>query len=132
MSAFFLSGTRALTVIADKEEIKEASTETEDLFRGVRKNEVAVRPKKKSGAYVKSVKMLQALYQSIVSKVSGKTLGCIINKRSSDFLRKSLIDCTKLLGARGDFNASDYKKWAEIYYEVSVLIFGGQGFIPTN
>ena len=37
MSAFFISGTCALTVIADKEEIKEASTETEDLFRGVRK-----------------------------------------------------------------------------------------------
>ena len=39
------SGICALTVIADKEEMKEASTETEDVSEGVWKNEVVVRPK---------------------------------------------------------------------------------------
>ena len=46
MGAVSLSGKYALTVIADKEEMKEASTEIEDLFEGVWKNEVVVRPKK--------------------------------------------------------------------------------------
>ena len=36
-----------MTLIADKEEMKEASTETEDPFEGVCKNEVVVRPKEK-------------------------------------------------------------------------------------
>ena len=71
------SGICALTVNADKEEIKEASTEIEDLFEGVWKNEVVVRPKENTDMYVKSVKVLQTIYPSLVSKVPGKTLGCI-------------------------------------------------------
>ena len=39
------AGICALTVIADKEEVKEASTETEDVSEGVWKNEADVRPK---------------------------------------------------------------------------------------
>ena len=46
VGAVSLSGTCALTVTADKEEMKEASTEIEDLFEGVWKNEIVVRPKK--------------------------------------------------------------------------------------
>ena len=35
----------------------------------------------------------------------------------------------ELLRARGDFNASEYEKWAEIYYQVLVfvrILFGEQ------
>ena len=88
-------------------------------------NEVVVRPKENTDTYVKSVKVLLAIYPSLVSQIPGKTLGCISTKDASELLRKSLNEeCTKLLRARGDFNAIEYKKWAEIYYEVSVLIFG--------
>ena len=72
--------------------------------------------------------MLQAIY--LVSKVPGKTLGCITTKDASELLRKSSNECTQLLRARGDLNAIEYKKWAEIYYQVSVLIFGEQGLTP--
>ena len=74
--------------------------------------------------------MLQAIYPSLVSKVPGRTLGCITTKKSSELLRKCLNECTKLLRARGDSNAIEYKKWAEIYYQVSVLSFGEQGLTP--
>ena len=110
--------------------MKEASREIEDLFRGVWKNEVVVRPKEKTDTYVKSVKMLQAVYQSLVSEVPGKTLGCITTKKASELLRKSLNECTKLLRARGNFNAIGYKKWAEKYYQFSVLLLEEHGLTP--
>ena len=81
-------------------------------------------PKENTDTYVKSVKRLQAIHPILVSKVSGKTIGCIITKYASEFLREGLIECTKLLRARGAFNSSDYKKWAEMYYQVSGLFFG--------
>ena len=96
VGAVSLSGICALIVIADKEELKKASPETEDLFERVRKNEVVVRPKKITDTYVKSVKVLQAIYLSLVSKVPGKTLGCITTKDVSELLRKNLKECTKL------------------------------------
>ena len=103
MGAVSLSEICALTVIADKEEMKEASTEIEDLFEVVWKNEVFVCPKGNTDTYVESVKVLQAIYQSLVSKVPGKTLGCIGTKDASELLRKSMNECTQLLRARGDF-----------------------------
>ena len=127
VGAVSLSEVCALIVIADKEEMKEASTEIEDLFDGLWKNEIVVCPKENTDTYVKSVKVLQAIYPSLVSKVPGNTLGCITTKDASELLRKSLNECTQLLRARRDFNAIEYKKWAEIYYQVSVLIFGEQG-----
>ena len=66
VGAVSLSRICALTVIADKEETKEAGTEIEDLFEGVLKSEVVVRPKENTDTYVKSVKMLQAIYPSLV------------------------------------------------------------------
>ena len=66
VGANFLSGICALTAIADKEEKKVASTVIEDLFEGVWKNEVVVRPKENTDTYVKSVKVLQAIYPSLV------------------------------------------------------------------
>ena len=36
----------------------------------------------------------------------------------------------KITKARGDFNAIEYKKRAETYYQVSILIFGEQGLTP--
>ena len=72
VGAVSLSGICALIVIADKEELKKASPETEDFFEGVWKNEVVVRPKEITDTYVKSVKVLQAIYPSlVVSKVPG-------------------------------------------------------------
>ena len=52
--------------------MKEASTEIEDLFDVVWKKEVVVRPQENTGTYVKSVKVLQDIYPSLVSKVPGK------------------------------------------------------------
>ena len=46
VAAVTFSGICALTSIADKEQMKGASTETEDLFEGVWKNKVLVCPKK--------------------------------------------------------------------------------------
>ena len=74
--------------------------------------------------------MLQAVYQSLVSEVPGKTLGCITTKKASELLRKSLNECTKLLRARGNFNAIGYKKWAEKYYQFSVLLLEEHGLTP--
>ena len=96
MGAVSLSGICALTVIADKKEMKEASTENDDLFEGVWKNEVVVRPKENTDTNVKSVKVLQAIYPSLVSTVSGKTVGCITTKAASEILRKSLNEIMKL------------------------------------
>ena len=75
VGAVSLSGICAMTFIAGKEEMKEASTEIEDLFGGVWKNELVVRPKENTDTYVKSVKVLPAIYPSLVSKVPGKDLG---------------------------------------------------------
>ena len=130
MGAVSLSGICALTVIDDKDEMKDASTENEDLFEGVWKNEVVVYPKDNTDTYGKSVKVLQAIYPSLVSKVPRKTLGCITTKDASKLLRNNLNDCTQLLRARGDFKTIEYKKWSEIYYQVSVFIFGEQGLTP--
>ena len=46
VAAVVFSGICALTFIADKEQMKRASTETEDLFEGVWKNKVLLRTKK--------------------------------------------------------------------------------------
>ena len=62
VGANFLSGIGALTVIADNEEMKEANT----VIEGVWKNEVVVRLKENTDTYVKSVKLLQAIYASLV------------------------------------------------------------------
>ena len=70
--------------------MKEASTEIEDLFEVISKKEVVVRPQENTDTYVKSVKVLQAIYPSLVSKVPGKTLGCITTKDASDILRRIL------------------------------------------
>ena len=55
MGANFLSGICALTVIADKEEMREASTVIEDHFEGVWKKEVVVRPKENTYRSKKSI-----------------------------------------------------------------------------
>ena len=107
VGAVSLSGICALTVIAYKAEMKEASTEIEDLFEEVWKTEVVARHKENADTYVKSVKVLQAIY--LVSKVPGKTRGCITTKDPSEILRKSLNECTQLLRARCDFNAVSTK-----------------------
>ena len=52
VGAVSLSGICALTVIADKGEMKEASTEIEDLLERACKNEVVVRPKKITDTYI--------------------------------------------------------------------------------
>ena len=119
-----------LTVVAAKEENRETSTEIEDLFKGVWKNEVIVRSKEDTDTYVKSVKVPQAIYPSLVSKVPGKSLRCITTKDACEILRKNWNECTQLLRPRGDFNAIEYKKWAEIYYQISVLTFGEQRTTP--
>ena len=72
VGAVSLSVICALTVIADKKELKEASTEIEDLFKGVWKKEVAAIPKENTDMYVKSGKVLQAIYPSLVSKCPEK------------------------------------------------------------
>ena len=61
VSALSLSEIYALTIIADEEEIKEASTEVEDIFEGVWKNEDVVRPKENTDTYAKSVRVPQAI-----------------------------------------------------------------------
>ena len=61
VGAVSLSEVCALIVIADKEEMKEVSTEIEDLFDGLWKNEIVVCPKENTDTYVKSVKVLQAI-----------------------------------------------------------------------
>ena len=106
--------------------MNEASTEIEDLFEGVWKNEVVVRPKENAYMYFKSVKVLQAIYPSLVSKVPAKTLGCITTKDANELLRKSLNECTKLLRARCDFNAIEYKKWAETFIKFQCLSSGNK------
>ena len=74
--------------------------------------------------------MLQANYPSLLSKKPGKTLGCITSINDCELLRMILNECTKILRARGNFNASENQNWADIYYQVSVLIFGEQGLTP--
>ena len=74
VGAVSFSGICALTVIADKEEMMKASTEMEDFFEGAWKKKLFA-PKKNTDTYVKSVKNLQAIYLSLVSKVPGKTVG---------------------------------------------------------
>ena len=75
VGAVSLSETCALTAIADKEEMKEASTEIEIVFEEVWKNKVIVRLKKNSDTYAKSVKVLQVVYPTLVSNVPGKPSG---------------------------------------------------------
>ena len=85
--------------------------------------DVVVCPKENTDTYVKSVKGLEAIYPSLVSKVPGKNLGCITTKDASEFLRKNLNESTQLPRAGGDFNGIEDKKWAEIYFQVSLFIF---------
>ena len=77
--------------------MKKTSTEIKNLFEGIWKNEVVVRPKEKTNTCVNSVKLLQALYPSFVLKVPENTLGCITTNNASELLRKSLNECTNLL-----------------------------------
>ena len=56
--------------------------------------EVAVRPNETTDTYVQSVKRLQAIYPSLVSKIPGKTLECITTKDASEILTKKLNECT--------------------------------------
>ena len=90
--AVSLSGICALTVIAEKYEVKEASTEIEDLFEVVRKKEVVVRPKENTDTSAKSVKVLQAIYPSLVSNFLERPSGASPLKMPVNFWERARMN----------------------------------------
>ena len=125
-----LSGTGALTVIAETEELKEAKNGTiTDLFCSVWDNEIVP-----NNSSEKSTKVLKEIHPALFDKE------CPTNAASqkryismfdaSELLRKSLNQCVKLLRCSENFDSIEFSKWAETYYQTSVLLFGQAGLTP--
>ena len=125
-----LSGTKALAVIADKEELADAYEGTiGNLFDGVWTGDEVLMGSDE-GSNEAPAKVLKMFFPDLFNKrhPSGDD-GFISIKDACELLRKSLNQCAKLLRSK-NFDLATYKRWSETYYQTNLLIFGASGLTP--
>lgn len=131
-SSVSLSGTGALTVIADTCELQLASTNITDLFEGVWDNELVIGTGEVHG---NCVAVLKEIFPELFTKVNpikpNDSTRYITTFDASELLRSSLNKCVSLLRASKEgLDVQEFNKWAETYYQTSLLLFGEKGLTP--
>ena len=126
VGAVSLSGSGALTAIANKEEFSDMIPDMTNLFEGVWKDEEVLIG---SNDNENSVKVLKQMYPSLFSKPNptkkNENDGYISVSDAAELMRESLNMCTILLrSSRTGLDITSFTKWAETYYQVSMLLFG--------
>ena len=125
-----LSGTAALTVIADTVELQGASTVITDLFEGVWRDTMIVIG---TGAvYTDSVAVLKDMFPELFcrrnmleARPEYREIRYISMYDACDLLRKSLNKCMLILReSENGLDHENFNKWAEAYYQCSLLLFG--------
>ena len=126
-----LAGSNALSIIAEKEELAGANDcSIGNLFEDVwdPKNDVVI-----GSESAASARLLNQLLPELFDKPhpSDKTSANLyISKTDAcELLRSSLNRCAILLRSE-QFDSQCYKKWAEIYYQTSILLFGEGSLTP--
>ena len=126
-----LAGSNALCIIAEKEELAGANDcSIGNLFEDVwdPKNDIVI-----GSDSAASAQILNQLLPELFDKPhpSDKTSANLyISKTDAcELLRSSLNRCAILLRSE-QFDAQCYKKWAEIYYQTSILLFGESSLTP--
>ena len=103
------------------------------LFEGVWKEEEILIG---SNDNENSVKVLKQMYPSLFSKPNptknNENYGYISISDAAELMRESLNMCTILLrSSRTGLDITSFTKWAETYYQVSMLLFGkDKGLTP--
>lgn len=132
VGAVSLCGSGALTAIADKEELSDMIPDMTNLFDGVWRAEEVLMG---SNDNENSVKVLKQMYPSLFSKPNpamNENCGYISTSDAAELMRKSLNMCTILLrSSQNGLDIASFTKWAETYYQVSILLFGkDKGLTP--
>ena len=120
-------------VQSDKEELLDAKEGSiGDLFEGVWGAADIVLGSEER-AHVQCVKVLRNWYPNLFDKDNPKQVGSgdkfISAYDACELLRHSFNQCVLCLRSE-EFNCDTFKKWAETYYQTSVLIFGHAGLTP--
>ena len=127
-----LAGSEALTVIADDEELREASNDIKPLYHGVWTTELVLGTG--NSAFGNCVKVLRTMFPALFCHRHPVTLDdrrYISVYDASELLRKSLNRCTVLLrDSKHGLNIEEFSRWAEAYYQCSMLLFGQKGLTP--
>ena len=133
VSMISLSGSGALTVIADTDELQQASNPITGLYDGVWGNEIV------SGTgnsmFANSVKVLKEMFPELFQKTNplkpNDAAQYISVYDASELLRQSLNRCVVLLrDSKTTFDLVEFSHWAEAYYQTSLLLFGEKGLTP--
>ena len=133
VGAVSLSGSAAPSAIANKEELSDMIPDMTNLFEGVWKDEEVLMG---SNDNENSVKVLKEMYPSLFSKPNptkkNENHGYNSISDAAELLRESLNMCTILLrNSRTGLDIASFGKWAETYYQVSMLLFGkDKGLTP--
>ena len=124
-------GRAALTAIADKEEFFAMDPDMPDLYEGVWRDQIVFG----QGLLSNSANVLRKIHPGVFNKpnpdtptVPGKLISIY---DASELLRKGLNRCIIMLrGSKDDFNNNEFEKWAETYYQASILLFTVKGLTP--
>ena len=120
-----LSGTAALTIIAETSELQGAGTAVTDLYEGVwMENEILLGSNRAPSALV-----LRQLHPELFIRsnpVRPTDPACYISiLDASELLRKSINKCIiELRESRAGLDVASFTRWAETYYQCSLLLFG--------
>ena len=131
--AVSLSGSGALTAIANKKELSDLIPDTTNLFEGVWKDDKVIMG---SNDNENSVKVLKQKYPSLFSKPNrtkkNYNYGYISISDAFELNMVSLNVCTIILrSSRTGLDVTSFSKGAETYYQVSMLLFGkDKGLTP--
>ena len=117
VGAVSLSGSKALTAIANKEEFSDMIPDMTNLFEGVWKDEEVLIG---SNDNENSVKVLKQMYPSLFSKPNptkkNENYGYMSISDAAELMRESLIKCTILLrSSQTGLDTTSFSKWAETY-----------------
>ena len=137
VSAVSLSGTAALCVIAETDELQGASRTITDLYEGVWGDLIIAGTGSGTGSsiHANSVRVLKQMFPTLFNKQNPKKPNSpptyISAADACELLRKSLNQCVMLLRRSKDgLDVDQFNRWAEAYYQCSILLFGEEGLTP--
>ena len=130
VGAIKLSGTGALTVIADKEELESMNPDITDLYDGVFSGSPVVHGPSTTNAGIALKILHPELFNKTLPAPNDGELYMSI-KDACELLRKSLNRCARILrNSNEGFDILEFEKWAETYYQVSIFLFTDKGLTP--
>jgi hypothetical protein len=120
-----LSGIEAIAAIADVHEFEGSSTEITPLYSNVwSEEEICLESTSTQGNVIRELGFDHLF--TISRDDSDKTLMSMY--AAADLLRRSLNECVKLLRSSSTgLHIAEYRHWAEVYYQMSWMLFGEDG-----